>query len=201
MENKSATLSVIGVIFILIGILLPWRCYTTFLIGCDQLININHMRSLLQFPGIIGIIAFILILLAFLLNTAGFNLTQTFLAFIGLFYCGVLFIKLPGYIQNGGFFFSNEPLMLVLSALTSWLVFYVSLGKGIGAYRYPVVSALALALVSGDYIGQIIDIQFVNIPLDGQVKLALGLPLILLGSLIVARFQPQVEVSYNLGGC
>ena len=52
---------------------------------------------------------------------------------------------------------------------------------------------LGLALVSLVFIGQALYEQFIFQSTEDQVSLAFGLPLILVGSLIVTRFHPQIE--------
>jgi len=197
MNDKNSLIKLMGVIFILIGILLPWRCYTTFILGCDQLIYLDSLRSIFSDPARSVIYIVIIALMFLLLNTAGLNLTQTLLVFVSLFYSGVLFIKLPEYYQRGLYFLNNELLMLVLGALTTWLVLYSSFDKVRNAHRYLTASSLALALVSVVYIGQTLYTQYINIPLDGRVKLALGLPLITLGSLVIAISRQTIEFLGN----
>lgn len=143
-------------------------------------------------------IIFAIVLFALFLNKAGLNLTQTLLVFAGLFYGGILFIKLPYYYQSGVYFFSVLwSLIFILSALTTWLAFFCTLDNVMTAHRYLLASSLALALVSVVFIGQTLYEQFIYIPTEDHVKLALRLPLILLGSLIIAGFRPQIEPVEN----
>ena len=197
MDMKMGRLKVAGVVLILLGILLPWRCYTGSILGCDQLLYHDSLGSIILDPTWVVIFIVLIALMLLLLNAAGFNLKQMVLAFASLFYCGVLSIKLPDYYPRGPYLLSNEFLVLVLSSLTTWLALYSSFRKDRNAHRYLIIGSLALALVSAITISQTLYAQFINTPLDGQMKLQIGLPLILLGALMIAISRPIIEFLGN----
>lgn len=197
MENKNSLLSIVGVILLLIGFFLPWHCYSGFVMGCDQRIYFDSSTGIFLHPESYAISLIVIVLLALGLNAAGFNLKQTLSVFVSIFYGGALLVLLPAYVQKGAYFLNDEFLMLVLSTLTTWLVFFSLFNVTSAADRFVIASSLILALVSAISIGQTLYEQFIYNNSETLISLQFGLPLILLGSLIVIRAYPPVKPGKN----
>lgn len=79
MQNKNSGFKVMGVLLILIGFILPWRCYSGFTLGCDQSFSFNLPGNLFSVPESYGFFLVVVVFLALGLNTAGFDLKRILL--------------------------------------------------------------------------------------------------------------------------
>ena len=194
MQNNNNGFRVLGVLLILSGFILPWRCYSGFTLGCDQSFSFDLPGSFFSVPEFLGSALVVVVFLAIGLSTAGFDLKRILLALVSLSFTGIFFLMLPAYFQRG-LNFTNlmEFFMLSLSALTTWMVFLSTFNWLVHAHRYVIASASTLGLAALVSIAQTLWVQFGSGSVETMIRLQVGLPLVLLGSWLVISFQPLPE--------
>ena len=197
-------LRVLGGVIVILGCLLPWQCYQGFSSGCSRMVDLSPMRVFFSSPEHFILTTLGVALLGLLMNTAGLGIGKILVLFTDFLYLISPFLIYQSMYFRGPFSSYTIPQSLnliihflfmvtgLLGLFVSWLAvpwgIYNRIPKGIMS-----ISSALLSLTAFVCTGFVLFEQLSRSVVDQEVRLQLGLPMIILGSLIIFFSQAQTE--------
>ena len=198
MANRGRPLQFLGAFLIVLGHLLPWECHKGFSWGCSQGLRWSDPNIAISLNDAV-ILAFMTIVVTLLLVRMGLPKASILWGFLLLFtlVCLVLYMPFGTLLSPTRFYDLLDPLVVLLSALLLWLTFW-PLSRSTAQKKAGSLGSLVLGLVAVIRLSDLLIQQVFDTVVDLSVHIQLGLPLIMIGSLMIGLGLKGWGVSMKL---
>jgi hypothetical protein len=168
------------------------------------MIDLRPLEVIFSSPEHFVLTTLSLVLLALFLNAAGLGLKKILIVYLNLIFLAFFFLSYPSMIYKVPFHSHNTPYLLtifndylfLISVLLGILVSWMAISWGIQlrwSNRILSGTAATLGLAALACSGFVIYLQLSQSVVDQRIYLQSGMPLIILGSLIIIFFLVQPE--------